>query len=218
MAFALNDVWNDADAFLVKMPLDHSAEIEFHDSSSPIDKKHHLPLTSFVRIEIPEDLMPNKITKHQPREIPRKPLGKFYDHAPLSAPARTGFKNRHVDIDSETANAVKTLREQKWRFKAACAYRRSLTARDRASRCFLARGVERLSKKLAKRGEDGIKLVTEMEVLAAMPDPDLKKKWSDRTIENLCKRFRDEFTMRRYGKDCFVDPEKPEAPPAEDEE
>ena len=200
----------------MKLPFEYgSAEAEFHSANSPACRRR-IP-SEFVKIEIPDDLMPTKIPTHQPRSAPPKPLGKAYDLAPKSAPARTGFRNSHVDIDSATANAIKTLRDQKWRYRAACCYRRALSAKNREARSNLARGVASLSKKLAKEGEKGIKRVTKMEVLVAMPDCELRKKWTDPMIEKLCKRYRNEVTMRKYGKDCFVNPEKPEAPPEEED-
>lgn len=151
-----------------------------------------------------------------------------YDEAPADAPARLGYVSRRakegedgeegeeklrVDVTANEAASASKLKEQRRRFRLAVNLRRNLTLH--VNRFVLADMMAAFSR---THGVEGSEVYCKWDIIEAMPDAELKKKWSNSGIQKLSKKARDAHCIAKYGDDCFVDPDKPAKGPTEDDD
>ena len=72
----------------------------------------------------------------------------------------------------------------------------------------LAVMVAEYSAKLSESEEHGRTVYSKMDVLVAMPDKGINQKWMSADIMQLAKEVREQQCIKKYGVNCFVDPDK----------
>lgn len=122
------------------------------------------------------------------------------DGAPASedAPNRLGYEGVKVEISAKEAADKADLAKRRRVYKAACAMRRDLSKSS---------GKIDLAKNAAAFSEKEDVPYSYMDILEAMPDRDLKKKWDNPELKKLCKRYRDEACFAKFGEGCFINPD-----------